>query len=78
MHRVIVVRQTVVHTAGPLVPQPSASEHELDIGKLKCLKPPGIDEIPEKLFKARVERFAVRLFLFGIRRNYLRSGRCQS
>jgi len=61
------------------VPEPSAVEVELDIEKLKCQTSPGIDQIPAELIKAGVEQFAVRsinlLFLFGIRRNCLRSGR---
>jgi len=34
------------------VPEPSAFEVELAIGKLKNHKPPGIDQIPAKLIKA--------------------------
>ena len=47
--------------------------------KLKSHKSPGIDQIPAELIKAGVEKFTMRsinlLFLFGIRRNCLRSGR---
>jgi len=32
------VRQTEIHTAEPLIPEPSAFEVELAIGKLKCHK----------------------------------------
>ena len=79
VHGINGVGQTEIHTAGPLVPEPSAFEFELDIEKLRSHKSPGIDQIPAELIKAGVEQFAVRsihlLFLFGIRRNYLRSGR---
>jgi hypothetical protein len=46
------VRQTEIHTAEPLVPQPSASESEMAIEKLKRHKSPGIDQIPVELVKA--------------------------
>jgi len=45
VHGVKDVRQAEIHTAEPLVPEPSASEVELAIDKLKCHKPPGIDQI---------------------------------
>ena len=47
------VRQTAIHTAEPLVPEPSAFEVELAIEKLKSNKSPGIDQIPAELIKAR-------------------------
>ena len=50
VHRVTDVGQ--VHTAEPLVPEPSASEVELAINKLKNHKSPGIDQIPAELIKA--------------------------
>jgi len=40
------------HTAEPLVPEPSAFEFELAIGKLKSHKSPGVGEIPAELIKA--------------------------
>ena len=46
------VRQTEIHTAEPLVPEPSAFELELAIEKLKNHNLPGIDQIPAELFKA--------------------------
>jgi hypothetical protein len=47
------VRQTEVHMAEPLVPEPSAFEVEMAIEKLKRHKSPGIDQIPAELVKAR-------------------------
>jgi flagellar basal body rod protein FlgC len=44
--------QAEIHTAEPLVPEPSASEVEMAIDKLKSHKSPGIDEIPAELIKA--------------------------
>ena len=41
-----------IHTAEPLVHEPSASEVELAINKLKSHKSPGIDQIPAELIKA--------------------------
>jgi len=52
VHGVKDVGQTEMHTAEPLVPEPSASEVELAIEKLKSHKSPGIDQIPAELIKA--------------------------
>jgi len=46
------VRQAEIHTVKPLVPEPSAFEVELAIGKIKNHKSPGIDQIPAELIKA--------------------------
>jgi len=46
------VRQSEIHTAEPLVPEPSAFEVELAIEELKSHKLPGIDQIPSELIKA--------------------------
>jgi hypothetical protein len=46
------VTQTEVHTAEPLVPEPSAFEVEMAIEKLKRHKSPGIDQIPAELIKS--------------------------
>jgi len=46
VHGVNEVRHTEIHTAEPLVPEPSAFKIELAIGKLKSHKPPGIVQIP--------------------------------
>ena len=45
-------RQAEIHTVEPQVPEPSAFEVELAIGKLKNHKSPGIDQIPAELIKA--------------------------
>jgi len=47
------VWQTEMHTAEPLVSEPSAFQVELAIEKLKSHKSPGIDQIPPELIKAR-------------------------
>jgi hypothetical protein len=41
-----------VHTAEPLVPDPSAFEVEMAIAKLKRYKSPGSDQIPAELIQA--------------------------
>jgi len=46
------VRQAEIHTAEPVIPEPSASEVELAIDKLISHKSPGIVQIPEELIKA--------------------------
>jgi hypothetical protein len=52
VHGVNDVRQEDIHTAELLVPEPSVSEFELAIEKLKSHKSPGIDQIPAELIKA--------------------------
>jgi hypothetical protein len=82
VHGVSDLRQTEIHMAKPQVPEPSASEIEMAIEKLKRHNSPGIDQITVELIKQGVGQFALRsknlLFLFGIRRNCLRSGRSRS
>jgi hypothetical protein len=53
VHGVSDVRQAEIHTAEPLVPEPSVLEVELYIEKLKSHKSPGSDQIPTELIKAR-------------------------
>jgi hypothetical protein len=52
VHVVSDVRQTEIHTAELLVPEPSVFEVVLDIEKLKRHKLPGIDQIPAESIKA--------------------------
>jgi hypothetical protein len=52
VHRVSEVRQTEVHTAEPLVPEPSACEVDMVIEKEKGQNSPGVDKIPAELIKA--------------------------
>jgi len=52
VHGVKDVGQAEIHTAEPLVPEPSAYEVELAIDKLKSHKSPGIDQILAELIKA--------------------------
>jgi hypothetical protein len=46
------VRQTEIHTAEPFLPEPSASEFAVAIGKLKKYKSPDVDQIPAQLIQA--------------------------
>jgi hypothetical protein len=46
------VRQSERHTAEPFVREPSVSEVELAIGKLKSYKSPGVAQIPAELIQA--------------------------
>jgi hypothetical protein len=43
--------QTEIHTAKPLVPEPSVFEVELAIEKFQCHKSSGIDQMPSELIK---------------------------
>jgi hypothetical protein len=52
VHWVKEVGQAEIHAAEPIVPEPSASEFEVVIDKLKSHKSPGIDQILAELFKA--------------------------
>jgi len=75
------VRQTEIHIAEPLVPEPIALEVEMATEKLKSHISPDFDQILAELIKQGVSQLAVisinLLFLFGIRKNWLRSGRSQ-
>jgi hypothetical protein len=57
-----------VHTAEPLVPEPSVCEVELAIEKLKRHKSPGTDQIPAELIKAggRTIRCAIHKLIISI------------
>jgi hypothetical protein len=67
IHGANVVRQTEVHTAEPLVPEPSAFEIEMAIEKLKRQKSPGVDQIPAELIKAggRIIRSEIHKFIIS-------------
>jgi hypothetical protein len=52
VHAVHDVRQMDIHTAEPLVPEPSLVELEIAIEKLKSCTSPGTDQIPAELIKA--------------------------
>ena len=82
MHGVKDVGQAEIHTAEPLVPEPSASEIELATDKIKSHKSPGVDQIPAELIKARGRTICleIRILIISIgrRRNCLKSGRCRS
>jgi hypothetical protein len=41
-----------MHTAEPFVPEPSASEVEVAVGKLRSYKSPSVDQIPAELIQA--------------------------
>jgi hypothetical protein len=62
------VRQAEIHTAEPLVPEPSAVEVELASEKLKSHKSPGIDQIPAELIKTggRTIRLAIHKLIIYI------------
>jgi hypothetical protein len=51
--------QVEIHTAEPLVPEPSAFEVELSIEKLKSHKSPGIDQIPAELINLLAPEFDI-------------------
>jgi hypothetical protein len=46
------IMQTEIQTTEPFVPEPSISEVEVAIGKLKRYKSPGADQIPAELIQA--------------------------
>jgi hypothetical protein len=52
VHGACCVRQTEMHSAEPFVPQPSASEFQVPVGKLKRYKSPGVDQIAAELIQA--------------------------
>jgi hypothetical protein len=68
VHGVNNVKQTEIHTAEPLVPEPSDSEVEMAIEKIKRHHSPGIDKIPAELIKAggRTIRSEIHKFINSI------------
>jgi hypothetical protein len=56
MHRVNEVRQTKIHTADALVPEPRAFEVEMVIEKQKTFKSPCIDQILAQLINTVVPK----------------------
>ena len=54
VHGVNDIRHTEIHTAEPLVPEPSGFEVEMAIETLQAHKSLGIDQIPAELIKAGV------------------------
>jgi len=64
VHGVSDVRQTEIHIAERLVPEPSAFEVEMAIAKQTRHKSPGIDQFPSDLIKAgdRTIRFEILKF----------------
>ena len=79
VHGVNDVWQTDVHTAEPLVPEPSAFEVELAIEKPKRHKSSVLIKSQHNCLRQGIEEFAVRsislLILFGMRKKCLRSVR---
>jgi hypothetical protein len=55
VHGVSDIRQIELHTADPLVPDPSPFEVEIAIAKLKRYKLPGSDQIQAELIQAGSE-----------------------
>jgi len=81
VHGVKDVGQAEIHTAEPPVPEPSASEVELAVDKLKSHKSPGTYQIPAELIKAGGRTICLeirKLIASGRRRNCLKSGRSRS
>jgi hypothetical protein len=52
VHGVHGVREMDIHTAEPLVPEPTLVEVEAAVRKLKSYKSPGTDQIPAEFIKA--------------------------
>jgi len=69
VHGVNDVRQTEIHTAEPLVPEPRAFEFDLAIENLKTHKSPGTDQIPADLIKAggRTIHFEIHKLIISVR-----------
>ena len=82
VHEVKDVGKAEIHTAEPLLPEPSASEVELAIDKLKITNRQVLIKYRQHLLQQGVEQFAWRfmnlLLLYGRRRNCLKSGSSRS
>jgi hypothetical protein len=52
VHGVNYIRQTEIHMAEPIMPEPRAYEDEMATEKLKRCKSPGTDQIPAERIKA--------------------------
>jgi hypothetical protein len=61
------IRQTEIQAAVPFVPEPSISEVEVAIGKLKS---PGADQIPADWGKHYILRSTNLLSCFGTNKNF--------
>jgi len=76
------VRHTEIHTAEPIVPNPSTFAFGMDFEKLKRHIPPSIGQFQAEWLKQWVEQIALRSInlsiLFGIRKNCLKGGRSRS
>jgi len=68
VHGVNDVSQTKIHTAEPVVPEPSAFDIELATERLKSHKSPGIDQIPVELIKAggRTIHYKIHILIISI------------
>jgi hypothetical protein len=69
VHRVSDVRQLEIHTAEPLVPDPSPFEVEIAIENLKRYKSPGVDGTLREEHRLRVFENRVLRRIFGLRRD---------
>jgi hypothetical protein len=78
VNRVSGVRQIKIHTAEPLVPDPTPFEAEIATAKLERCKAKDSNQITAELFQTRGETLRSEIhkliILFGIRKNCLISG----
>jgi hypothetical protein len=79
VHGIHDVRQMDIHTAEPLVPEPSLVEVEIAIGKLKSYKSQVLIifrlNLSKQGLKYYITRYTDLFVLYGIRRNCHSSGR---
>jgi hypothetical protein len=57
VHGVKDIKHTEIHTAEPLVPEPSTFQFEMSIENLKRHKSPGVDQTPAELINAESRTF---------------------